>query len=103
MGAGAIAYLLYSNMNASNDDTRKFHTDYLAATESDQIRSLKTKSDNASNDAKSSKNQLSILMYLLERSTLILLMLMNGPNEEIASRNNKKIDLVYDPDLTNHN
>ena len=24
---------------------------------------------------------------------------MNGPNEEMASRNNKKIDLVYDPEL----
>ena len=101
MGAGAIAYLLYSNMNASNDDTRKFHTDYLAATDSDQIRSLKTKSDNASSDAESSKNQLSILMYLLGavHAYNIVDAYMNGPNEEMASRNNKKIDLVYDPEL----
>ena len=101
MGAGAIAYLLYSNMNASNDDTRKFHTDYLAATESAQIRSLKTKSDNASSDAESSKNQLSILMYLLGavHAYNIVDAYMNGPNEEMASRNNKKIDLVYDPEL----
>jgi hypothetical protein len=24
---------------------------------------------------------------------------MNGPNDEMASRNNKKIDLVYNPEL----
>ena len=36
MGAGAVAYLLYSSMKASDDDTQKFHTQYLAATEAER-------------------------------------------------------------------
>ena len=44
MGAGAVAYLLYSSMKASDDDTQKF-LQYLAATEAETIRSWKKKSD----------------------------------------------------------
>jgi len=101
MGAGAVAYLLYSSMKASDDDTQKFHTQYLAATEAETIRSLKKKSDDASNSATSSKNQLTILLYLLGAAHAynIVDAYMNGPNDAMAHKNNKKIDLVYNPEL----
>ena len=101
MGTGAIAYLLYSNMKSSNEDTEKYHKDYLLASDQDQINALKIKSDDASNSAESSKNQLTILVYMLGAAHIynIVDAYMNGPNDEMASRNNKKIDLVYNPEL----
>jgi hypothetical protein len=101
MGTGAIAYLLYSNMKSSDEDTKKYHQSYLLESDPDQINALKTKSDDASNSAESSKDQLTILVYLLGAAHLynIVDAYMNGPNEDMASRNHKKIDLVYNPEL----
>ena len=100
VGAGAIGYLIYSGMKASDDDTRKYHTQYLAATDAEVIRSLKTKSDDASSSAESSKGQLTILAYVLGAAHIynIIDAYMNGPNDDMAY-NNKKIDLVYNPEL----
>ena len=87
-------------MKASDDDTRKYHTQYLAATDAEVIRSLKTKSDDASSSAESSKGQLTILAYVLGAAHIynIIDAYMNGPNDDMAY-NNKKIDLVYNPEL----
>ena len=100
MGAGAIGYLIYSGMKSSDDDTRKFHTQYLAATDADNIRSLKKKSDDASSSAESSKGQLTILAYLLGAAHVynIVDAYMNGPNDDMAYKK-KNIDLVYNPEL----
>ena len=100
VGAGAIGYLIYSGMKASDDDTRKYHTQYLAATDAEVIRSLKTKSDDASSSAESSKGQLTILAYVLGAAHIynIIDAYMNGPNDDMPY-NNKKIDLVYNPEL----
>jgi len=99
VGAGAIGYLIYSGMKASDDDNRKYHTQYLAATEAETIRSLKKKSDDASSSAESSKGQLTILAYLLGAAHIynIVDAYLNGPND--LAFTGKNIDLVYNPEL----
>lgn len=100
-GVGALAYLLYTNMTTSDEDNRTYHLQYLAATNRAEVRSFKSKSDAAKNDAQGTKNQLTLVLAVLGAAHVynIFDAYMNGPIEQSAFLKNKSFDLVYNPDL----
>ena len=101
---GLLALLTYTNLNGANNKAVKNHTNYINATDINDIRTYKEQSESNLNKAESLEKQLELLTTVLMGVHVynIVDAFLNGPSgEETAATKKLRIDLVYNPEL-NH-
>ena len=99
---GLLALLTYTNLNGANNKAVKNHTNYINATDINDIRTYKEQSESNLNKAESLEKQLELLTTVLMGVHVynIVDAFLNGPSgEETAATKKQRIDLVYNPEL----
>ena len=99
---GLLALLTYTNLNGANNKAVKNHTNYINATDINDIRTYKEQSESNLDKAESLEKQLELLTTVLMGVHVynIVDAFLNGPSgEETAATKKQRIDLVYNPEL----
>ncbi len=99
---GLLALLTYSNLNGTNNKAVKYHTQYINATDINDIRAYKEQSEDNLSTAEDLEKRLELLTtaFMAVHIYNIVDAYLNGPSgEETTAVKKQRIDLVYNPVL----
>ena len=100
IAAGALAYMSFSQYQTAQDDYVKYQTQYVAATDPDQIAELKGLAQKALDDESAANDQITLMLYAVGaiHVTNMVHAFIRGPKVNTASKRSG-MDLVYNHTL----
>ena len=96
LAAGVLAYMSFSQYQTAQDDYVKYQTQYVAATDPDQIAELKGLAQKALDDESAANDQITLMLYAVGAIHVSNMVhaFIRGPKVNIASKRSG-MNLVY--------
>ena len=96
LAAGALAYMSFSQYQTAQDDYVKYQTQYVAATDPDQIAELKGLAQKALDDESAANDQITLMLYAVGAIHVSNMVhaFIRGPKVNTASKRSG-MNLVY--------